>query len=396
MNLSSLLSIVLVSFFAASAEKPVVIKNGSVPESILSKEEVKLSEATMYCHLQKHIAEHTSYIQENVFSRIERELEALLKPQKDKDGNIFYITEKVSYGDLFHAHIRSPLTVLKYGSKTLDKQFKDNQSYHLQYHSYEYIDYLIIDWVKELEKIDNQELQKWLKTRNAYVDEMDKMSFNSFNGNTPEPKTKLNVLSEEQRAFYTALWDQALGKDSPSIAQLGQKIRFIDPKDYNRSVDILSYRSVVSTLNQFTVIRPLNLKDYTQPATVYFEELSDSPLVKAVIEKAKGYGMTSIINRESKYFNPASFTGKINWDLNDKLMEELVIAAKATTAKNPSYMFGHAYESVVDRSSHVVIGWSDKYLFSIRYFIPCDEKEKALALPQDKNIQWDIPELTTQ
>lgn len=378
MKLSILSLIFVVVPLTSVSAKPVEILRGRLPESVLSEDADERARASQACHLQDHLAEHVDYIHREVFPRIERELDQLLRPQTDAQGQRYFIAESVDYGDLFHSHIRNPLSVIATGASQLDPQFRNSELYHLQYHSYEYLEYLQINWLRQLQRIENSELQTWLSARQDYI-EAAEANQGDWSGGRAANLPELDPLTEEQRTRFARLWHSSLGSESPGLRQLNEKLKYLDPKDYRLSSHLLDYRSVVSTNEKFLIIDPLNFDDYWQPATVYFEELEDSPEVRAVVERASMAGLNQIINTHSRYFRRQLFPADTNWELHTSLMNELIQAARITTARDPLYMFGHALESSVDVSSHVTFGWSERYLFSVRYFLPCDEEERNLA-----------------
>lgn len=367
------------SVIAGAELKSVFIESGDLPKSILDKSSDALAKASHACHIQKHLGAHADYVRQNVFPRVQEELKQVLGPQKSSDGSIYYMGETVDYGDLFHAHVRDPLSLIQYNSEKLDSQFTDNTQYHLQYHTYEYIDYLILNWSTQLKEVDNVELQAWLEKRQEYVDFVAANQEAWSSGVSVKDETGLVALTEEQRSAFAQAWDLHLGDKSPGFRQLEMKVRYVDPKDFKSKIDILSYRSIVSKNDEFRIIRPLNINDHLQSATVYFEEIEDSPLVKAVIDEAKQKGFQYLVNSKSQYFSKAAFPNETRFDEQQALLDKIYEAAQKTTEDNPLYMFGHAFEGKYDQSSHVLLSWSDKYLFSIRYFIPCGDKEKALA-----------------
>lgn len=371
--------------------KPIVVSRGRVPEAILDRDTEKLAKASQACHLQKHLGAHTSYVQKQVFPRIERELKQILAPQQGANGETFYISESVDYGDLFHAHIRDPLSLIPAASASLNPQFSDSREYHLQYHSYEYMEYMQINWLRQLQGIDHPDLQSWLKARQEYIEAQNSAGGQFGNYGSGRVETGLKILTDEQRNAFGRLWHDHLGPKSPGFSLLIEKLRYLDPKDLKLGSTLLAHRSVVSTDEKFIVIDPLNLKDHWQPATVYFEELKDAPAVQAVIERAKALGLKRIINVKSKYFLREAFPKETSLDLHAQMMKELAEAAQKTTAQDPLYMFGHAFEGPVDIDGHVVVGWSEKYLFSIRYFLPCNEKEQALADSVTEPRRFPIP-----
>lgn len=387
-----LLSFLLLTIAQNTPLKPFQINLNSLPPSQLNASEEALAKATHRCHLFNNLGEHSESLRKEVIPRIEEELEQLLSRQQKVNGDFFYVAESIDYGDLFHAHIRDPLSLIPYSENGgLHPQFKDSNLYHLQYHSYEFRDYTHLKWLNELLLIENAELKIWLDDLQDYQREVSSRDdFDTSRLGLPL-ESHLEALTEDQKILFTTLWHNSLGGQSPGLNHLSQRLSSLDPKDYNNHVSIFNYRSVVSTNDQFYVIRPLNLHDFEQSSTVYFEERSDSPEIEKIIEKAKRKGLTHIINVDARAYSDAAFDQITDKNLQRELSQEIFAAAQKTTAQNPLYMFGHVFDGEYSQNGHVLITWSDKYVFSIRYFIPCGEDQLNLW----KTITTGHPDLPT-
>ncbi len=356
--------------------KSFEINTNNLFHAQLNKEQQTLAKTSQRCHIKQNLREHSALVQKNIIPRIEQELKQLLSLQQTKDGKIFYVAESIDYGDLFHAHVRDPLYNIPYSEELgLNHQFKDSREYHIQYHSFEYRDFTHLKWINELKLIHNSDLNVWLNELETYIREANSQTSGEYSNSNNAAQSRLKALSPEQKILYSLLWHQKLGSQSPGQNRLSQRLSSLDPLNNKTQLDMFSYRSVVSTDDEFMIIKPLNLPDFEQNATIYFEERIDSPEVDQIIKKAQKNGLDHLINVSSRYYSDLSFGPIKNKALHQKFSQEIFLASQKTTEKNKLYMFGHAFKDDSDQNQHLLITWSDKYLFSVRYFIPCEDTD---------------------
>lgn len=382
-----LLTLLAATAFTGTAEaKDIIIDPARGHDATLTAGEEKRASISQACHLRDNIYAHTSYVRENVFPRIEEELKTITAPQVNDNGETYYMAENISYGDLWHAHIRYPLYIIE-PQNDLDPIFGDDTQYHLQYHSYEYLPYLKDEWITQLRQIDSPALQDWLDARETYEENV--QSYSGSMGYMPSSvRNNLNPLNDEEREGFAALWHKYLSEDSPGFNILDSKMKILDPRTPDTG-SLLAYRSIASTNEVLRIIGPLNYDDYGQPTTVDFEDRADSPAVNGVIARAEAAGLDYIIHTDSEYTAPELFPPETDWALHEELSTAFIEAARATTAKNPHYMFGHAFEDDLAGDKHSVIGWSDNMVFGIRHYLPCqdpDRKEAATFQRQEFDI----------
>lgn len=328
------------------------------------------------CHITENLDEHTHFIRTKLFPRVSLELEQLLTPQISRSGQIIQVAETIDNGDLFHVHLRTPILNLPNNKKSgLMPEFTSQQSQHLQYHSFERTDLMSSMWLSQLESINNPLISNWVQRVEEYRKK--KKPDPAFGGNyEKEPFTS---LSEMQRLYFVNAWyahqfsTTAKTYTSWVKLRLKEKIRILDPGDFFHDYKSLYRdRSLVSTEDLFSIIDPLNINGYVQPATIYFEERSDSLGVDHVLKRAESFGLSYIINSSGKTFRKNSFPKDTPWKLHQQLADEL---RRAANKENFLYVFKDVLSINSDYSfgQHFIFGWDDKYLFSIKYFLQCPE-----------------------
>lgn len=345
-----------------------------------SSDNEDIAKASLDCHIQNNIYPHSQFILSKLLPRVTEELSELLTPQYRVDGKLIQVAESISYGDLFHVHVRTPIRMVpNYNEVSLQKFTIDQKDIHLQYHSFEYNDYNLKKWVNELKKINHPDINNWLALREDYQKKVDTTSEFS------DPITRPKILSEEKATKFAQIWFNNLeDKPSPLHSQwvesrLREKIVMIDPSLFSFKNTLLENRSVLSRGNKFQIIRPLNLNGYSQPATVYFEELSDNQMVESVIQEAQEAGLSYIINSSNPDFKKSSFPKDTPWELHQFFADKIRLAA--TLSKDENYTFKHSYEltSSYSYQRHYIMSWNEKYFFSIRYSLFCKEDLAQLA-----------------
>lgn len=342
-----------------------------------------MAKLTINCNIEANINEHIQYVRTQIFPRVSREIQQLLKPQKDIHGNFLQAAESIDAGGLFHTHIRTPLALIAQPTKRgLHPLFSDSQVYHLQYHSFERFDTFLSRWLQELKNIEHPELQIWLserkKTLTEYNKHRDSFGYNGEGPTASELRKKWPALTDKVRQKYVALWYHSLYGDTQvdfELSQwlkqrLNQKLKMLEPFVTFYAQTITAHRSIVSTNERFITIEPLNIEGFLQPATVYFEERSDSPEVEGVIKQAESLGYQYILNHFDGNFPKESFHKNTNWDQHTLLAGKLRSAA--TQSNNPFYKYKEALAKDYSFKAHYFFSWDKQFIYSINYFIPCN------------------------
>jgi hypothetical protein len=336
------------------------------------------NENLVNCHIQRYLGDYSEAMIREVLPRITSELKTLLKPQTYANGDIFQVAESIDGGDLFHSHIRVPLIVPD-DSKGLDSRLTASSVYHLQYHSFETADLFLQNWIDDLGKIQDKDLQDWLNLQK------DLLAPQPSGGSGPGPGSELAPLppkpaplSDIQRDRFATLWLQSASKNqtlsAPQTAwfkaRLVEKLKFIDQGDRSYPRVTTASRSVVSTDDAYTVIFPLALDGYIQPATVYFSKRSENPEIDRLVrDELSKSGLKYVVNVESEYYKQTNFR-KLDYDLNKKLAERIYQVARGPSTR-PRETFHNRLVDQFDFEHNVVFAWNDEYLFAFRYFIPC-------------------------
>ena len=351
------------------------------PFAIDRKTEV-LAKLTMDCNIQANLGEHIQHIIAHVLPRVSREIQQLLKPQKDIHGNFLQMAESIDAGGLFHTHIRTPLTVIAQpAERGLHPLFSDSQAYHLQYHSFERFDLFKSRWLQELESTQDPELQNWISEREKILTEYNrKESAFSYGQNSTlfEIIKRWPVITDEVRQKYVTLWYQSLYGNTqmdPELDQwvrqrLDQKLRMLEPFERFYEQKITVHRSIVSTDERFIIIRPLNIDGFSQQATVYFEERSDNSEVENVIRRAESLGYGYILNHFDGNFPKESFPKNIHWDQHAQLAKNLRSAA--LQSDDPLYNYKRALADDYSFEKHYFFSWDEQFIYSVNYFIRCN------------------------
>lgn len=329
-----------------------------------------VSKRELHCHLKKNLFSHFDHVRMIVLPRVSKELQQILTPHQDVDGNWLLFSEGINYGDLFHSHIRVPLTLVSDGRPGLDSVFTDTSLYHLQYHSFEYHGHFTKAWKRELAQIDDEEINVWLESIAKRDQELKAFpDYTMVDGIL----TELKPSSEEQRKRWANLWfDRFKQKRSWTIdlkqwhmERLLEKLRIIDPEIFVSHLSITENRSIVSTNERFTVIKPINIDGYNQPANVYFEERSDNREIEAIINRAQSQGLSHIINSSSPHFDASSFPLDTDWELHTQLSKEIRAAALASS--DDLYAYKHHFGGDYTFENHYMMAWDETYFFSVRY-----------------------------
>ncbi len=353
--------------------------------SDVDKKTENLATLTMDCNIQANLNEHIQYARTRILPRVSQEVQQLLKPQKDIHGNFLQPAESIDAGGLFHTHIRTPLALIAQPTERgLHPIFSDSQAYHLQYHSFERFDFFKSRWLQELGNIQDPELQNWLSEREKTLTEYKKHeSVFDYSSNSVafQLREKWSAFTDEVRQKYVTLWYQHLYGNTPVDPELSQwlkqrldqKLRMLEPFEHFYAQTITIHRSIVSTDERFITIRPLNIEGFSQQATVYFEERSDSPEVENVIKQAESLGYQYILNHFKGNFPKESFPEDTNWDQHSQLARNLRSAA--LQSNDPLYKYREDLEGDYSFGQHYFFAWDEQFIYSVNYFIRCNTSD---------------------
>jgi hypothetical protein len=332
----------------------------------------KEKENRLNCHIQKNLGEYSTQLLKSLIPRLTQELSLLTTLQKDATGNYILVGESIDYGDLFHSHVRAPL-LDGLSTSGLDPRLIDSSYFHLQYHSFETTDLYRQTWIEQLSQIPDAELQSWLLVQIKSIGSAPVGSSSPFD--TPAQKVYPDRLSVDQRLRFAKLWLEQ-SKQTRTAEERGwlleryiEKLRYIDQGDRSYPSHLTSNRSVASSDDAFTIIRPLAIEGYRQAATFYFSRRSENPEVDRVIRELESEHVSILFNPKSLYFMPEFFPANVDWEKQEQQVNRLRSAALA--AKNPRATFKNALLDDYDFERHVAFSWNSEYLFSLRYFIPC-------------------------
>lgn len=397
MNLKNLL---LVIFFLP---QPCLAKSLDILKTIetdfIYDEQIEdIAKASMYCHLLNHLGDYSNYIKDNILPRLSHELPHLLQPKWSSDGTLVQVAEAIDYSDLFHVHVRVPLTLISKDQKSLNQIFLNSKMYHLQYHSFESPADYTKKWREELAFVGNSDLQAWLRQLNKYLEELNQSQDSYGYGISSQLQiSSPEELSDHQLEKFSQAWlDYLLSQKMITDftpwykARLREKLRVLDPKQTIANNQITAHRSVVSTNNRFIVIKPINLDDYIQPANIYFEERDYSPEIDQVISEAEAHGLTHLINDQDNDLSHASFPSDTDWALHNRLVTKLKNAV--FNSVDQYHTFKHALESKVSARNHYVFSWNKNYLFSIRYSLHCKPELAALSKTINQEFKIKTPD----
>ena len=135
------------------------INNEPIPAIELSKSDEQTRKQKIFCHIDTHIFDHFDFVKAYAIPRISKELSFLLQPQTTIDDRKIQVAEDIDRGDLFHAHIRTPLIDFNPGdSLGLNTELIQPDNIHLQYHAYETESFQVQKWVGQLRSIQHLSL----------------------------------------------------------------------------------------------------------------------------------------------------------------------------------------------------------------------------------------------
>lgn len=115
--------------FAASAAlaKPLVYDPDTAQQLAVTVTNTDKAEAAQNCAISQHLREHISYTLETIIPRVHSEIPELLGPHAGgRQGRTFYSAERIDLSDLFHVHVRYPLTPSRNSGGTLPHALKDS------------------------------------------------------------------------------------------------------------------------------------------------------------------------------------------------------------------------------------------------------------------------------
>lgn len=335
------------------------------------------------CNIQENLAQHAGYVMERIIPRLSKELPTLLTPQIDQNGQWLQVAESLDFSDLFHVHIRYPLSAIPDAHAGLDERLMDSGSYHLQYHSFEKPEHFRAQWIQEMEKVDDERVQKWLALQKATLEANSTISSMSY-GVAKYPK----ALTEDERDRFVDLWySQAVSTENRNSdfvdwakSVLNEKIRYIDQGDRRFPSGVTKNRSVISSQDGLQVIQELNIENYIQPATVYFSERKMGSLIDGTIAKATAQGLNYLVNAADQRVNINRFSNRVRWIENDAFMSE--IRSAALDEEEANNIFKNEFADDFNFEKHYIITWDDKYVYSIRYSLQCERNFMVSELIQ--------------
>jgi hypothetical protein len=259
----------------AFGSKPFV----RITQTVLPKDSYKLPSA---CSFRKFYPQHIEHLVNIVLPRVESEIDELIEPHI-LDGKSFAVADTISYADLFHFHWRFPTHPTSFTKEELT----DSNNYHLLYHSFEHLDFLLIAWLKSIDsmsqagtKAKDPELSLWLSERLA----QNKPGGSSSPANDSYTVNLQHIkFSDDKLQTLTSAWHTSLGNQSPGIYRLALRLKVLNDKFHESAAitELLENRNLVSFTDHYEILRFSSLPDSWQPATVYFDKIENNPQIAA-------------------------------------------------------------------------------------------------------------------
>lgn len=306
-----------VSLFGfAHTDKPFVMWEKT---KVKAEDSFKKSQS---CFLQQHLPQHIDYVLAHVLPRIEREAQVLVQRQYI-DGKAFYVADGLNYRDLYHAHIRYPGT---YDIQEMSP-FLDSNIYHLQYHSFEHLDMMMLSWWRELEVLLAGTIYtSWVNENIEKATQPEQDHYGSgYYLSLPEGPA---ILPDSDLLSIAQLWHTHLGAQSQGAERLMLRLQMMnDIVGNNRAVrELMFFRSIASFDQAYGVINPgLDLSDYWQPLDIHFESVERNSKIAAEIHNFKSRtGLSWVGNPTSREGDNLGLSGAFREDAQatfDKIIE---------------------------------------------------------------------------
>lgn len=372
-NLLTLLSSVYLLAMEPTAKPFVMIEPTPAVQSS-KKSDLRQS---IDCNIQENLDEHAEYLVNTVIPRVGAELQTLTKPVQQPNGEWMQVADSIDFGDLFHVHVRVPLTNM-YTPQGLSPIMKDSQRYHLQYHAWESGELFRQKWLNELAAMNNPQIRDWSIKQSEFLELWE--TGGSYTGPIKYPASTDN----ETFANLVEIYYQESGKDQyPATmdpawvkARLADRLTYLDRGRRNYPARLTQNRSVVSKDDKFEILgrNGGDLPGFEQPSNIYFDERTADSAVNNILKKAEALGFPFLVNRASPLVNDRLFGPDWDWATNDALVLELQVAA--SLAEDPFYTFKTIFGDVYGFQNHFILAWDNDYFYSVLYNIRCDQNMK--------------------
>jgi hypothetical protein len=248
-------------------------------QSVQPKDSYKLPSA---CSFRKFYPQHMAHLVKVVLPRAENEINELIVPHT-LNGEPFAVADTVSYADLFHFHWRFSSEPTSF----TEAELTDPKNYHLLYHSFEHLDYLLVAWLRSIDSMitpgtaaKDSNLSLWLAERMA---QNSASSTSSVTGDHAIVTNSPINLSDENIQTLAARWDSFLGQNSPGKYRLVLRLKVLNDKFHELSAitELLANRNLASFPDHYEILRFSSLPDSWQPVTVYFDKIENNPKIAA-------------------------------------------------------------------------------------------------------------------